>query len=173
MRAFAQPFLWTDAVLVSSLIRTAWVGNVVWFADGAEGFSDLSHPCSSFHNMSLAFLAWTAVRQFAQHKRSPKDILWCLLAGISVFGVNVIRLALIELYREYFDTIHDFVARPADISMKPISAISGDCRLLISEMIPQGWNRDSINMSGTERSLFFIFKGAVYTTPLPRSKVQS
>jgi hypothetical protein len=45
-----------------------------------------------------------------------------------------------------------------------IYATSGDCRLLVSEMVPQGWNLDSINTMGTlEGRLSFVFKGVVYT----------
>jgi hypothetical protein len=66
-----------------------------------------------------------------------------------------------------FLTRHQFETHGTQkaISIEPISAISGDCRLLISEMIPQGWNRDSLNTSSTEGLLFFVFKGAVYTEP--------
>jgi exosortase/archaeosortase family protein len=127
LHAFAQPFLWTDAVFVSNLIGTERIGNVVGFAHGAGTFQ-IFPACSSFHNMSLAFLAWMATSQFVEHKPSPKDILWCLLAGFSVFGVNVIRLALIGLYREHFETIHgSFGSTVADLVS--LSLIVGVCLL--------------------------------------------
>jgi hypothetical protein len=45
-----------------------------------------------------------------------------------------------------------------------IYAASGDCRLLIREMIPQGWNLDSIKtLDSQEGRLSFVFKGMVYT----------
>ena len=45
-----------------------------------------------------------------------------------------------------------------------IYAASGDCRLLIREVIPQGWNLDSIKRLDTEGGrLSFVFKGMVYT----------
>jgi hypothetical protein len=45
-----------------------------------------------------------------------------------------------------------------------IYAASGDCRLLIEEMIPQGWNLDSIKTLDTQDGrLSFVFKGMVYT----------
>jgi hypothetical protein len=70
------------------------------------------------------------------------------------------------------DTVIAFLARhqfethgaPADISIEPIVAISGDCRLEIREMIPQGWNRDRINLTGADGQLFFVFKGVVYAS---------
>ena len=45
-----------------------------------------------------------------------------------------------------------------------IYAASGNCRLLIREMIPQGWNLDSIKtLDSQEGRLSFVFKGMVYT----------
>ena len=45
-----------------------------------------------------------------------------------------------------------------------IYAASGDCRLTIREVIPQGWNLDSIKRTDTEEGrLSFVFKGMVYT----------
>ena len=45
-----------------------------------------------------------------------------------------------------------------------IYAASGDCRLLIEEMFPQGWNLDSIKtLDAQEGRLSFVFKGMVYT----------
>jgi exosortase/archaeosortase family protein len=124
LHAFAQPFLWTDALFVSSLIGTEHTGNLVKFADGSEYFQILP-ACSSFHNISLAFLAWISVSQFAEHKRSPKDLVWCLLAALSVLAVNIIRIGLIGLYRDHFETIHgQFGSTIADwVSLSLIFAI--------------------------------------------------
>ena len=45
-----------------------------------------------------------------------------------------------------------------------IYAASGDCRLLIEEMFPRGWNLDSIKtLHAQEGRLSFVFKGMVYT----------
>ena len=105
LRALAAPFLWIDAVLVSNLIGTSRIGNAVAFSDGLGSFQ-IFPPCSSFHNTSLAFLAWLTATQYFGHKWSPIDIAWCLLATLSVLSVNVVRLGLIGLHREHFDTIH-------------------------------------------------------------------
>jgi hypothetical protein len=127
LRAFAQPFLWTDAVFVANLIGTERIGNVVKFADGAATFQ-IFPPCSSFHNMSLAFLAWMAISQYLKHKWSPKDIAWCLLAGFSVFGVNAARLALIGLYREHYETLHGSIGSTV-ADLLSLSLIIGICLL--------------------------------------------
>jgi exosortase/archaeosortase family protein len=105
LRPLGEPFLWTDALCVSKLIGTDQIGNVVGFAD-RSGYFQIFPDCSSYHNISLAFLAWISVSQFVEHKWSSKDLVWCLLAVLSVLGVNVARICLIGLYRDYFETIH-------------------------------------------------------------------
>ena len=124
LHAFAQPFLWTDALFVSNLIGTAQTGNLVKFADGS-GYFQIFPACSSYHNMSLAFLAWISASQFVERKWSPIDLVWCLLAALSVFAVNVTRIGLIGLYRNHFETIHGpFGSTVADcLSLSLILAI--------------------------------------------------
>jgi hypothetical protein len=92
-------------VLVSNLIGTQQSGNLVKFVDGS-GYFQIFPLCSSYHNISLAVLAWISVGQFVEHKWSPKDLLWCLLAVFSVLIVNTVHLGLIGLYRNHFETIH-------------------------------------------------------------------
>jgi len=62
-----------------------------------------------------------------------------------------------------FLTRHQFQAASTPDS-KRIDAVSGDCRLVIREIIPQGWDLDSAKTLGAhEGRLSFIFKGRVYT----------
>jgi exosortase/archaeosortase family protein len=124
LHAFAQPFLWTDALFVSNLIGTEQTGNLVKFADGS-GYFQIFPECSSYHNISLALLAWISVSQLVEHKWSPKDLFWCLLAVLSVLAVNVTRIGLIGLYRDHFETIHGpFGSTVADcVSLSLILAI--------------------------------------------------
>jgi exosortase/archaeosortase family protein len=105
LHAFARPFLWADALFVSNFIGTEQTGNLVKFADGS-GYFQIFPECSSYHNISLALLAWISISQFVEHEWSPKDLFWCLLAALSVLTVNVIRIGLIGLYRDHFETIH-------------------------------------------------------------------
>jgi exosortase/archaeosortase family protein len=124
LHAVPRPFLWTDALFVSNLIGTEQTGNLVKFADGS-GYFQIFPACSSYHNVSLAFLAWISVSQFVEHKWSPKDLVWCLLAALSVLAVNVTRIGLIGIYREHFETIHGpFGSAVADcVSLSLILAI--------------------------------------------------
>jgi len=104
----AKPFLWTDAFFVSRLIGTEQIGNMVRFSDGS-GYFQIFPLCSSYHNVSLAILAWISLSQFVEHKWSWNDSIWVALAAISVLAINVSRIGLIGLYREHFQTIHGLI----------------------------------------------------------------
>jgi hypothetical protein len=56
--------------------------------------------------MSLAFLCWVSVTQWAKHQWSAIDILWSTLACASVVAVNVTRIALTGVNRDYYNVIH-------------------------------------------------------------------
>lgn len=57
---------------------------------------------------------------------------------------------------------------------KRIDAVSGDCRLVIRQIIPQGWDLDGVKTIGAqEGQLSFIFKGLVYTDLPLRSTILS
>jgi hypothetical protein len=102
---FAKIILDIDAALVASLLGTDRVGNTVHFAD-ASGYMVVLPACSSLANMSLAFLCWVSVTQWAKHRWSAWDIFWSLLACASVIAVNVTRISLMGLSRSHYEAIH-------------------------------------------------------------------
>jgi hypothetical protein len=102
---FAKPILDIDATLVAWLLGTTRVGNMVGFADGS-GYMAVLPGCSSLANMSLAFLCWVSVTQWAKHRWSAIDLLWSLLACASVIAVNVTRISLMGLSRSHHAAIH-------------------------------------------------------------------
>jgi hypothetical protein len=102
---FAKIILNIDATLVATLLGTEGNGNTVKFADGL-GYMVVLPPCSSLANMSLAFLCWIAVTQWARHWWSAADILWSLLACVSVIAVNVTRISIMGLSHSNYDAIH-------------------------------------------------------------------
>jgi hypothetical protein len=64
-----------------------------------------------------------------------------------------------------FLTRHQFQARRMP-GVNRIDASSGDCRLVIRLMFPQGYNLDGIKTSGAQEGrLFFVYKGLVYADP--------
>lgn len=102
---FAKPILDIDATLVAALLGTHQVGNMVRFADDS-GYMVVLAPCSSLANMSLAFLCWISITQWAKHKWSKIDIFWSLLACVSVIAVNVTRISLMGVSQAHYKAIH-------------------------------------------------------------------
>ena len=98
-----------DAFLVATLIGAERTGNVVNFiANGDVGFRGIQiwAPCSSFHNISQAALAWVALTQTLGRDLEIKDIFWCGFAVLLAASVNVARLSLMAISPEYYATIH-------------------------------------------------------------------
>ena len=102
---FANIILDIDAGLVASLLGTHQTGNMVQFADGS-GYMVVLQRCSSLANMSLAFLCWVSITQWVEHRWSAADFLWSGLACASVIAVNVTRISLMGLGREWYNAIH-------------------------------------------------------------------
>jgi hypothetical protein len=102
---FAKFILDIDATLVAWLLGTDRTGNMVHFADGS-GYMVVMAPCSSLANMSLAFLCWVSITQWAKHRWSPWDIVWSVLACASVIAVNVTRISLMGVSRSHYEAIH-------------------------------------------------------------------
>jgi hypothetical protein len=98
-------FLEIDASLVGSLLGTDRTGNVIKFADGS-GDMVILPACSSMANVSLAFLCWVTVSEWLGHRREPRDMLWCLLACLSVVAVNVTRISIMGMSHWYYETFH-------------------------------------------------------------------
>ena len=103
---FATFILAADAWLVGLLLGTQRTANLVEFADGS-GQLAIYPPCSSFANVSLAFLCWVAFSQLTSHKRSNYDFLWCLAVCASVVAVNVSRMAAMGLSEGYYQALHN------------------------------------------------------------------
>jgi len=104
-RFFAKLILDIDALLVASLLGTDRIGNMVSFADGS-GHMVVLPACSSLTNMSLAFLCWVSITQWAGHRWSAVDMLWSSLVCISVIAVNVTRISLMGLSHRHYELIH-------------------------------------------------------------------
>jgi hypothetical protein len=102
---FADLILRIDASLVSWLLHTHRSGDIVDFADGS-GVLVILPTCSSLANVSLAVLCWVTVSQSVDHKRSAYDLLWCLMACISVVAVNVTRISFMGLSQWHYATFH-------------------------------------------------------------------
>jgi hypothetical protein len=102
---FTGPILTIDAALVAYVLGTERTGNMVGFGDGS-GYMALIPACSSFTNMSLALLCWVSVSQWAGHRWTAVDLLWCLLAVVSVLAINVTRIVLTGMSQAHYNIIH-------------------------------------------------------------------
>jgi hypothetical protein len=102
---FANPILQIDASVVGWILGTPRTGDIVEFADGS-GVLVILPACSSLANVSLAFLCWVTVSQLVCHKKSASDLLWCVMACISVIAVNVMRLSVLGLSQWHYTTFH-------------------------------------------------------------------
>ena len=85
---FARPLLELDATMVTWLLGTERIGNLVRFGDNS-GYMLITPSCASFANITFAFLCWVAVSQWANHRWSRIDLLWSFLAVASVVAINV------------------------------------------------------------------------------------
>ena len=104
-RLFAKLILDIDAFLVASMMGTDRIGNMVGFADGS-GHMVILPACSSLTNMSLAFLCWVSITQWAEHRWSAVDVLWSLLVCMSVIAVNITRISLMGLSYWHYEVFH-------------------------------------------------------------------
>jgi hypothetical protein len=102
---FAGVILQIDATLVSWLLHTRRSGDIVDFADGS-GVLVILPACSSLANVSLALLCWITVSRSVDHKRSPYDLFWCLMACASVVAVNVTRISFMGWSQWHYATFH-------------------------------------------------------------------
>ena len=105
-RLFMTPILEIDASLVAWILGTDRVGTIFRFADGS-GYVFMLPACSSFANISLAFLCWVSVTQWVKHPWSGTDIFWSLLACTSVIAVNVTRISLMGLSPWHHKLLHN------------------------------------------------------------------
>jgi hypothetical protein len=104
-RCFSETILGIDAYLAGQLLGTPQAGNIVGLADGG-GILVILPPCSSMANLSLVVVCWVTISQAVAHRWSPKDLVWCLLAGIAVVMTNITRLSLMGLSERSYLALH-------------------------------------------------------------------
>jgi hypothetical protein len=126
-RYFADFILEIDASLVGFLLRTGNNGNVVPFRDGSGSLMILP-VCSSFANVSLAFLAWVTISNWLPRRSSLGDMYWCVLAAASVVAVNVTRISLMGMSQAHYNVIHSELG-DAVVNLVLMGLIVGICLL--------------------------------------------
>lgn len=102
---FGRPVLAIDASMISWLLGTDRVGNMVRFADNS-GYLVIFPGCSSLAGVSLAMLCWVTIGEVTQHRRSAHDLVWCGLACASVVVVNITRMSIMGLSDRHYHAVH-------------------------------------------------------------------
>jgi hypothetical protein len=103
---FARPLLALDATMVTWLLHTEQIGNMVRFADNS-GYMVISPACTSFGNISYILLCWITVTQWANHRWSSIDLLWISLAFVSLVTINITRMAITGLSYWHYQVFHN------------------------------------------------------------------
>jgi hypothetical protein len=104
-RCFSETILKIDASFVGWMLHTTQAGNMVRFADGSGDLVILP-ACSSIANLSLVIVCWVTMSQAVGHRWTPRDLIWCFLAGASVLATNVTRISLMGLSEWHYQTLH-------------------------------------------------------------------
>lgn len=102
---FGPMLLALDARMAAHLAGVYVEGNVVALSDGS-GSLYVALGCSSVHNMSLAILLFVALVQMMALRCTPALILTAAGAALAMAVVNVMRLAAMARFPQYFDLIH-------------------------------------------------------------------
>ncbi|TBW32968.1 hypothetical protein EYW49_21185 [Siculibacillus lacustris] len=105
---FMEFILEIDAFLVATLMNRPWSSNLVVAADGLTTLQILE-GCSSFANMSLAFLGWIIARSWYGTRGFARSILFIAISCAAVVLINTTRIGLIALHPEYYQLIHGSV----------------------------------------------------------------
>jgi exosortase/archaeosortase family protein len=103
---FARPLLTLDAKMVTWLLHTEQVGNIVRFADNS-GYMMITPACTTFGGISYLFLCWVTVTQWANHRWSRIDLLWLSLALGTLVASNITRMAITGLSSWHYEMFHN------------------------------------------------------------------
>lgn len=106
MRLFAPEVVHLEAALIGSLTGLPTVNNVFRGVDGRSVFVVYS-ACSSLLNVSLAILLLVTLTQRLDIPLSLRLIPTALLAVAATIFVNLVRLASVGFFPQYFHYIHE------------------------------------------------------------------
>jgi hypothetical protein len=102
---FSTYILRFDAILVATLVNTSHSGNLIQSWDGSTTFQ-VGAACSSFLNVSTAFLAWVTATAYYGARVTVRSIVFLALSCASIIAINTIRIGLIAAMPQHFDLLH-------------------------------------------------------------------
>jgi hypothetical protein len=134
-------FLQIDAGVVGWLIShfvpgATWGGTVIFTPSGHD--VEITSPCASFHNLSLASLCWVTLTMLHRPYWLKSDLYVGLAAMVVQFGFNIWRLVFVCLSSPMYDFWHDGfgkhifsgVATACAVILVQIALVRGDQRAL-------------------------------------------
>jgi hypothetical protein len=83
----------------------SWSGTVVYTPSGHN--VEITSPCASFHNLSLASLCWVTLTMLHRPYWLKSDLYVGLVAALIQFGFNVWRLVFVCLSLPMYEFWHD------------------------------------------------------------------
>lgn len=105
MRFFMEYILRIDTILVAGMTGTESSGNLIKAADGLTTLQVLE-GCSSFSNLSLAFVGWILARSHYGTRGIGRGALFVALSCALVVLINTIRIGIIALRPDLYDLAH-------------------------------------------------------------------
>ncbi|MEQ7873353.1 exosortase/archaeosortase family protein [Sphingomonas sp. ASV193] len=110
LSAFAEPILALDATIVRAVTGSSGYGNVV-DTDFVPGSNQITHviileACSSLKNLSQATILWASLTQMFRTPITRPIVLAGIAAGVAVVATNVVRIAAIVRFPQYYEWLH-------------------------------------------------------------------
>lgn len=94
-----------DAILVATLVNTSHSGNLIQSWDGSTTLQ-VGAACSSFLNVSIAFLAWVTATAYYGAGVTVRSVVFLVLSCASIIAINTIRIGLIAAMPQHFELFH-------------------------------------------------------------------
>lgn len=94
-----------DAFLVATISGRPYFDNLIVTADNTVTLKVLE-GCSSFTNLSLAFLGWVAARSYFGTTGVARSLIFVTISCASIVLINTVRIGLIALYPGQYELIH-------------------------------------------------------------------
>jgi len=104
-RFFMETILRIDTLLVATVTGRPFTGNLINAADGSTTLQVLE-ACSSFSNMSLAFVGWIVARSYYGTRGLVRSMFFVALSCLAVVTVNTVRIGVIALRPDLYDIAH-------------------------------------------------------------------
>jgi hypothetical protein len=113
--------------LVSHFVQGAsWSGTVIYSSGGHN--VEITSPCASFHNLSLASLCWVTLTMLHRPYWLKSDVYVGLAALLVQFGFNVWRLVFVCLSSPMYDFWHEGFGKHI------FSAVATACAIILVQI---------------------------------------